>query len=251
MLEIIHGDCVTGMQGITEQSVDCIVTSPPYNFDIPYEGYDDGMPRDKYLDWMIDVAYGMFRVLKDDGSLFLNLGFKPTDPWAPYDVLNVFRRSFQLQNQFAWVKSLYVPSAKKTFGHFRPLTSRRFANRCWEVLYHFTKTGNVDIDRLALGVPYEDKSNEARWDNPDGIRCRGDVWMIPYKTTQKKGKHPATFPSTLATYAFHLHGVDKIELALDPFVGEGSSAVAAKKLSLNFIGFDIVEDYCQEARRRL
>jgi site-specific DNA-methyltransferase (adenine-specific) len=249
MIEIINGDCVAEMEKLGKQSVNCIVTSPPYNFDINYNEYDDGMPRDKYLDWLVDVAHSMHKVLTKDGSIFLNVGFKPTDPWLPYDVLNVFRRTFYAQNQFIWAKSAYVPQAKKTYGHFRPLNSPRFVNRCWEFVFHLTRTSDVVLDRLALGVPYEDKSNKRRWSNPDDLRCRGDVWFIPYETKQKKGKHPATFPPKLAMYAYALHGLDRIELAMDPFVGEGNSAVAAKKLDLNFVGIDIDSLYCEIARK--
>lgn len=251
MIKIINGDCVSEMEKLGKKSVNCIVTSPPYNFDIKYNEYDDGMPRDKYLEWLIDVAHGMHNVLTEDGSLFLNVGFKPVDPWLPYDVLNVFRQSFHAQNQFIWVKSAYVPQAAKTYGHFRPLNSPRFVNRCWEFVFHLTKTAKNPIDRLALGVHYEDNSNKDRWDNPDGIRCRGDVWCIPYKTKQKKGNHPATFPPKLAKYAFLLHGLDRIDMALDPFVGEGNSALAAQKLGIDFVGFDIDPLYCEVAMKAL
>lgn len=412
-----------------DKSVSLIVTSPPYNLGIDYgtEEYNDRMPRQKYLDWMLDISCEMHRVLSDRGSLFLNLGSKPTDPYVPHDVLDIFRRSWHLQNTFLWVKSLYVPQIGKTFGHFKPYNSPRFVNPCWEFVFHLTKTGEVPVDRLALGVPYEDASNKKRWNNPKGIRCRGntwmldtsdtcreesiwlaamvdgegsilinrndytveklghspnyaarvevnntsrvllervaeiagcgqihdrpprdesnskkicytwvaaskeartvieriyphliakqdqarlvlylesskvttgyrqrltcealqtrerlweevkqlnqgedvdtswvpspiltydtDVWHVPYKTIQSRDKdrggHPATFPPQLAMNCMLAHGVDRIKLALDPFVGEGNSAVAASRLGVNFVGFELVEQTYNNAVDKL
>ena len=87
-------------------------------------------------------------------------------------------------------------------GHFKPISSQRFLNDCHEYIFHFTKSGRVEIDRLALGVPYQDKSNIARWSHTSGRdrRCRGNTWFIPYETIQSRQKerpHPATFPVEL------------------------------------------------------
>jgi site-specific DNA-methyltransferase (adenine-specific) len=238
-------------------SVDVIVTSPNYNLGIDYGTCNDKQPRETYLDWMVDVASEMHRVLKDTGSLFLNLGSKPKDPWVCYDVLNVFRGSFTLQNTFHWVKSLTVTDKlgkSKSHGHFKPLNSDRFVNDCHEFVFHLTKHGQTKLDRLALGVPHEDQSNVKRWKSGKKLRCRGNVWQIGYETITQRSKdrpHPATFPVQLAKNCLLVHGLDRIDLALDPFNGIGSSALAAKELGVNFIGFDIDKDYHEEALRRL
>ena len=69
-------------------------------------------------------------------------------------------------------------------GHFKPINSPRFLNDCHEYIFHFTPRGRTIIDRLALGVPYADKSNIARWSHTRGRdrRCRGNTWFIPYET---------------------------------------------------------------------
>lgn len=255
MVNIFNEDCVLGMQNrLTAGEIDCIITSPPYNLGINYGTYDDHISRKKYLDWMVDVTHEMSRVLSDTGSLFLNLGSKPTDPWVPYDVLNVFRRSFELQNTFIWVKAITIDSIGKSFGHFKPLNSKRFVNDCFEYVFHFSKSGNVLLDRLAIGVEYSDKSNVKRWDSvKTDLRCRGNVWFCPYETIQNHDKdrpHPATFPVQLVKNCLLVHGKDRIRLALDPFLGLGSSAEAANDLGLNFIGFEIDSAYCEEAKRK-
>jgi len=115
----------------------------------------------------------------------------------------------------------------------------------------------VEIDRLGLGVPYQDKSNIARWSHTRGsdLRCRGNTWFIPYETIQSREKerpHPATFPVQLAEWCIKLHGVSRIETMLDPFLGIGNSAVAALRRGVRkFIGFEIDEAYLAEAKRRL
>jgi site-specific DNA-methyltransferase (adenine-specific) len=103
-------------------------------------------------------------------------------------------------------------------------------------------------------VPYADKSNIARWAHTNGSdkRCRGNNWFVPYKTIRSRDKqrpHPATFPVDLAAQCFRLHGCGSDSVAMDPFLGIGHSAIAAKQCGLaRFIGFEIDEEYLNEAR---
>src|ERR1700693_1473699 len=135
--------------------------------------------------------------------------------------------------------------------------SKRFLNDCHEYIFHFTKTGGVEVDRLAIGVPYQDKSNISRWSHTRGsdLRCRGNTWFIPYQTIQSREKerpHPATFPVQLAEWCLKLQGSRRVTTMLDPFLGIGNSAVAAKNCGVKrFYGFEIDESYLAEARRRL
>jgi site-specific DNA-methyltransferase (adenine-specific) len=77
-------DCITGMRAhLQDKSVDVIVTSPPYNIGVDYGngGYNDSKPESEYLAWIERVGIEIKRVLKDDGSFFLNIGSTPTNPW--------------------------------------------------------------------------------------------------------------------------------------------------------------------------
>ena len=145
----------------------------------------------------------------------------------------------------------------RSFGHFKPINSKRFLNDCHEYIFHFTKSGRVELDRLALGVPYQDKSNISRWSHTGGtdLRCRGNTWFIPYETIQSREKerpHPATFPVQLVEWCIKLHGAPRVHSMLDPFLGIGNSAVAAQRCAVKrFIGFEIDEDYLAEAKRRV
>ena len=202
----------------------------------------------------------------------------------PHEIVMQLRDLFVLQNTIHWIKSISIdescshrpvagqpgsapqtghrPVAKsaRSFGHFKPISSKRFLNDCHEYVFHFTKSGRVELNRLALGVPYQDKSNIARWAHTHGhdLRCRGNTWFVPYATIQSREKerpHPATFPVQLAEWCIKLHGpagAGRIETMLDPFLGIGNSAVAAQRYHVKrFIGFEIDKTYLAEAKRRI
>lgn len=265
-VRLYNQDCIQGMRARLEPgSVDVVVTSPPYNLGIDYNGYDDTLSREDYLEWMGEWAGEVKRVLAADGSLFLNVGSKPTDPLVPFQLLDVMLRHFVLQNVIHWVKSIAILKSEVgnypgitqdvAVGHYKPINSKRFLNDCHEYIFHLTKRGDVSLDRLAVGVPYQDKTNIARWSNASGgLHCRGNTWFIPYETIQSRDKerpHPATFPIELPMRCIRLHGLDRVKLALDPFLGIGSSALACHRLDVPFVGFEIAPDYYDAACVRL
>ncbi len=265
-VRLFLGDCLEGMNRLIEPgSVDVVVTSPPYNIGKRYSKYRDNMPREEYLMWMERVARAVGSVLNDGGSFFLNVGSTPSDPWIALDVAQRIRSVFVLQNVLHWVKSIAIPKADVgrypniiadvAVGHYKPIGGNRFVNECHEYIFHFTKTGNVPLDRLAIGVPYQDKSNVGRWKSAmKDLRCRGNTWFIPYETIRNREKqrpHPSTFPERLPGMCIRLHGVSRAKLVLDPFVGLGSTALAAFRLGVSCIGFEIDEAYLSEAELRL
>ena len=243
------------MSRLPAGDIDLVVTSPPYNLGVRYGKYLDREDRRSYLKWSNQWAAEIRRVLKLNGSFFLNIGAAPSNPMLPHEIVFQLRDVFVLQNTIHWVKSIAIDD--RTFGHFKPISSKRFLNDCHEYIFHFTISGKIDIDRLALGVPYQDKSNIARWSHSRGRdkRCRGNTWFIPYQTIQSREKerpHPATFPVQLAEWCIKLHRAARVKTMLDPFLGIGNSAVAAKNCGVKqFIGFEIDETYLAEARRRL
>jgi site-specific DNA-methyltransferase (adenine-specific) len=243
------------MARLPEASIDLVVTSPPYNLGVRYGKYSDRQDRQSYLRWCAEWAAQLRRALKPSGSFFLNIGSAPSNPMLPHEIVLQLRDYFVLQNTIHWIKSIAIDD--RTFGHFKPISSKRFLNDCHEYIFHFTIDGKIDIDRLALGVPYQDKSNIARWSHTRGSdrRCRGNTWFIPYETIQSREKerpHPATFPVRLAEWSIKLHGVSRVKTMLDPFLGIGNSAIAAKNCGVKkFIGFEIDNTYLAEAKRRV
>jgi site-specific DNA-methyltransferase (adenine-specific) len=256
-------DCIVGMQTLKDSSVDVVVTSPPYNLGIKYTEYEDKKSREDYLEWSCLWASEIKRVLKEMGSFFLNLGACPSNPMIVHELVVALCSEdvgFVLQNTFHWIKSITIRTNAGTqlsVGHFKPLSSHRYVTDCHEYIFHLTKGGQTRLDRLSIGVPYSDKSNIARWAHTGGrdVRCRGNNWFIPYRTIVNREKdrpHPATFPVELAANCIKVHGVHKDTVVLDPFLGIGHSALAAKQCGVeHFIGFDIDPGYVDLARKAL
>lgn len=275
-------DCLEGMRRhLSPGTVDVVVTSPPYNLGVKYNQYDDSGSRQDYLQWIESWAAVVQSVLSDDGSLFLNVGSKPSDPTVPFQVLTAMQKHLTLQNVIHWIKSIAIEKRDAgnypnltgdiSVGHYKPINSPRYLNDCHEYVFHLTRHGDVKLDRLAIGVPYQDKSNVTRWRRkganssahsldagaaapPADLRCRGNTWFIPYETIRDRAAqrpHPASFPVKLAEMCIRLHGVARTRLVLDPFLGIGPSALAAMRLGVNFVGFEIDRAYYDEACERL
>jgi site-specific DNA-methyltransferase (adenine-specific) len=303
------------MNSQPEKSIETIITSPPYNLDIKYGKYQDDLPRESYLKWMRDVAVAMKRVLKDDGQIFLNVGYSNTDPWVAMDVAQVFRQEFVLQNNFTWVKHILLND--QSYGIYKPISSDRYASATTESIFHFTKEGNVKVDRLAIGhrntthEKYPELYSESRhiaehrrkaakklgfktwiafqaaatdelwaefnqlmadleakkpWD-PDRKKCIGNAWYIQYTPVSKlakeageeelgtresgRGGHPATFPEQLPDMCIKFSGIPKGSRVYDPFIGTGTTILAAVKNGMYGIGTDIDTDYLEFCQRRL
>ncbi len=248
---LISGDCLEVLPTLDDASVDIVVTSPPYNIGLAYNSYEDSRGEASYLDWMVSVATELRRVLRPDGSFFLNVSGSPRAPWLPFELVVRLRSLFVLQNHITWIKSVSIGAA--TSGHFKPVSSRRFLHQAHEPIFHFTRAGDVTLDRLAIGVPYQDKSNITRRGHPADLRCRGNTWFIPYDTVQsrtEKFNHPGTFPVDLPRWCIRLHGRENA-LVLDPFMGTGTTMVAAAREGARGIGIDIDPSYVTIAEARL
>ncbi len=260
-LRFYLGDSLDVLRSLAEGTVHVIVTSPPYNLGIRYRTYDDTIPRHTYLEWTDSWVQLAKRALAPGGSLFLNVGAKPTDPWPALDVAQAVRPHLHLQNTIHWIKSIAIEKSLAgararleddlAVGHYKPINSRRFVHDCHEFVFHFTPEGDTRLDRTAIGVPYQDESNIARWRQAgNGVRCRGNTWFIPYETIQNREKerpHPATFPPKLPEMCLRLHGLSRLKVVADPFLGLGSTAVACAQLGVSFIGIELDKDYLAEA----
>jgi site-specific DNA-methyltransferase (adenine-specific) len=262
---IVKNDCLAEMAQMPAESVDVVVTSPPYNIrkyrtpDKAYNSYSDDLPHDEYIKWMGAICVEVARILKPEGSFFLNISSTCTEPFIAMDVCYEARKSFVLQNNIVWVKAISIfDEGWKSYGHFKPTVSGRFLNQTHESIFHFTKTGEVKISRVAIGVPYEHKSNIDRWKHERSKnqgkgdkRCRGNCWHIPYDTVHGRKPHSAAFPVKLPEYCILLHGLRPDLVVLDPFLGSGTTLLACKNLDVMGIGIEIDEDYCKLAEENL
>jgi site-specific DNA-methyltransferase (adenine-specific) len=261
---LLKGDCLKVLPTLDTGAIDLVVTSPPYNLDIKYGRYKDSLSHADYISWCLRWAGELRRAMADDASFFLNLGASPSNPLQPHKLLLALTDGpdplFTLQNTFHWIKSITVETRdgqQTTVGHFKPINSKRYVTDCHEFVFHLTKSGSVPLDRRAAGVPYADKSNVARWAHTGGcdLRCRGNNWFIPYETINSRDKerpHPATFPPALPELCIRLHGKGAATRMLDPFLGIGSSAIAALRQGIAaFTGIEIDPGYLDTARQRI
>ena len=137
--QIYREDCLTFMDKMSSQNrlVDVVVTSPPYNINKDYRSYDDNKKRDVYLTWLEDVGKKIKSVMKDDGSFFLNISGRPSDPKLPFDLAISLTENigFKLQNTIHWIKSVsFDPEDigrnnrlhncdNISIGHFKPIVN--------------------------------------------------------------------------------------------------------------------------------
>lgn len=247
---LYNADCLSILPTLEAGSIKTIVLSPPYNIGKSYNSYQDS--RDDYLQWCDAWLAQLRRVLAPDGHFFLNMGSKPTQPWTPYQVLEVAGKHFCLQNQIIWVKaiSLDLPDGTQSYGHYKPINSKKYLNDTWEFVWHFTSLApgqEAMLDRLAIGVPFQDKSNmvRGRGKGDDGVirdlRCRGNVWFVPYTTVHGAKTHPAAFPERLVELCVAVAG--SRGPVLDPFLGGGTVTSVATRLGLDSIGMEVDASY--------
>ena len=250
---ILAGDCVDVLTSqVPDASVDVVVTSPPYNLNLSYRVYNDTRTEADYLEWLVVVSSQLYRVLKHDGSFFLNISGSNSQPWLPFELVVRLRKlGFCLQNHITWIKSISTNLVSS--GHFKPIPGKRFMHHNHEHIFHLTKSNDVELDRLSIGIPFQDKSNIARRGHERDLRCRGNTWFIPYSTVKSKAQkfnHPGTFPVELPLWCIYLHG-KSAPVVLDPFMGTGTTLVAARLARAHGIGIDIDPAYIDTAASRV
>lgn len=225
--KIIYGDCGKDFKYIQGDSVDLIVTSPPYKKE---DGFSFSLIK--------KVAEECFRVLKPNRLCFINFGHLAGSKRQSFDVADLFEKAgFEWVDTIIWVKN-----------HFSPVQGNKRLNNLFEYIFFFAKGKDYKLDRLSIGVPYQDKSNIGRYSDKD-LRCGGNVWFIPYETITDKGqkKHPYRFPVELPTRCIKLAGLEGGSVVLDPFLGGGTTAVAAKRSGMRYLGFEKNSEYVLKA----
>ncbi|MGC1176583.1 MAG: site-specific DNA-methyltransferase [Candidatus Saccharimonadales bacterium] len=225
------GDCIKIMQAMPAQSIDLIVTSPPYNLKNStgngmkdgrggkwsnaalmdgYSDHGDNMPHDEYVAWQRACLTEMMRVIKEDGAIFYNHKWRVQNGLLQdrHDILE----GFPVRQIIIWRRKGGINFNQ---GYFLPT---------YEVVYLIAKP------KFKLAS----KAN-----------ALGDVWDIPQEFNNK---HPAPYP---VAFAERCIGSTDAQIVLDPFMGSGSTAIAAMNLGRQFIGIDISQAYCQMADQRI
>jgi len=245
--KIILGDCIKILDKFKDESIQIIITSPPYNIG---KDYEKKVALSDYLKWQSDVVEKCAMKLKDEGSIFWQVGnYVNNGVVAPLDILlyPIFDRlKLKLRNRIIW-----------TFGHGLHC-SRRFSGRHEAILW-FTKSDNYvfNLDPIRIPQKYPEKKyykgpNKGKYScNPLG-KNPSDVWNITNVKAHhpEKTSHPCQFPEELVRRII-LSCSNQGDVVFDPFLGSGTTVVVANKLKRIGVGCDVVKDYVNIARARL
>lgn len=240
------------MEEIPNNTVDLIVTSPPYNIDIKFGNkwknrkvveskgnkYQDNLPETEYRNLLNNVIRECKRVLKDDGQFWFNIKNRYIDKQIvpPFWIMEYFDDLF-LKNIVIW-----------NFD-WGGSTSKRFAPR-YEYFFFFTKSNEnytFNLDEVKIpALNYRPDRYKTQLKNPS------DVWRFSLVSgnSVERTEHPAQFPELLIERIIKV-GSNLNELVLDPFMGSGTVASVASKLNRNYLGYEINENYISIAERRL
>lgn len=230
--KIQNRDALEGLRELPDNSIDLIITSPVYKDSDGFSWADIEL-----------FAREMLRVQKENSLLFLNFGALAEDKFRPFGVCKTFtERGYRLNDTIIWVKN-----------HYRPIQGKKRLNNLCEFIFLLYKGEMPNLDRLSIGVPYKDKSNAKRFANGRDLKCRGNVWEIPYETINrsKEKLHNDRFPLMLPELCIKLSGIPNGAVVLDPFSGSATVACAAKKLNKQFIGFEIDKRHWKTGSKRL
>jgi adenine-specific DNA-methyltransferase len=248
LAKVIVGDCLDVLSSMRSESVDLVLTSPPYNIGKDYEKI---LPIDEYLETQRLVIGEAIRVLKPEGSICWQVGFtRVENQLIPLDLLlyPIFKdHGLKLKNRIIW-----------TFGHGMH-ASKRFSGRHETILWFVKDLSKNYFDLDAVRVPqkypgkrhYKGPNRGSYSGNPLG-KNPGDVWEIPNVKANhvEKTEHQCQFPIALAQRVIKALS-PKNGVVLDPFSGVGTTACAASLESRQSISIEQDFSYAKTAFRRI
>ena len=243
---IFIGDCVEILKALPDEHIDICVTSPPRISASKKMAGNKEEREEEHLNWLGVVFTEIRRVLRPDGSIFLNIGATASNQWFAHDVVKKLIDLFVLQNRIMWIRAISIGNA--AYGHFKSIDESNVLTQTFEEICHFTKNGKVAIDRLAIGVPYVDKRNLARQKKKVDLRCRGNVWFIPLETEDAEGESSCDLtgiPEKLIEWCIRIAGLNKDTVVCDPFLRSIPTLSVTKRLGVKGIGIEMDRQCCQ------
>lgn len=232
----IYHQSSENMKDIPDNGVSLAFTSPPYNVG---KDYEDDLSLQDYLDVIRNVAKEVYRVLRPGGRYIVNIANLGRKPYIPlhsffYDIhMDV---GFLTMGEIIWQKAKGA-SGSCAWGSWMSAKAPRLRD-LHEYLLVFAKG---DFSRPDKGISDIERD--------EFMESTLSIWNIPPASAKRIG-HPAPFPVALAKRVVQLYSyVD--DVVLDPFVGSGTTCVAAQESKRHYVGFDISEEYCELAERRI
>ena len=231
------------MSMIPPNSVHLMVTSPPYNVT---KEYDEDLSLQQYLDMLRDVFKETYRVLVPGGRAIVNIanvGRKPYIPLTSYVNMVMVELGFLMRGEVIWDKSASAGSST-AWGSFKSAS-----NPCLRDVHEYIliySKGSFKLDRTKQE---REEGREDTIEKQEFIDLTKSIWRFPTASAKRIG-HPAPFPNELPRRCIEFYSF-KGDIVLDPFIGSGSTACAAKQTGRNFIGYDINPDYIELAQQRI
>ena len=261
--KIIHGDCSKILKSFPDESINFIVTSPPYAYN--RKGTYGGIPIEKYVEWFLPISSELKRVLKNDGSFILNIKERAVNgerhTYVLELILKMREQGWLWTEEYIWHKKNCYPG--KWHNRFRD---------AWERCLHFTKQKKFNMYQEAVMVPVGDWAqvrlnhlsetdkirdvskvgsgfgkNISRWKD----RKQVNPSNVLYLATECGNKnHSAVFPRELPEWFIKLFTKEG-DVVLDPFIGSGTTAIACLELKRHYIGIELNPEYYQVAKNRV
>ena len=238
---IIEGSC-ENMKDIPNNSLHLMITSPPYNVS---KEYDNDLSLNEYLDLLKNCFTETYRVLVNGGRACINIanvGRKPYIPLSDYVSKIMIEIGFNMRGEIIWNKSAGA-GISTAWGSFQS-ASNPILGDVHEYILIFSK-GNYKRER-------DKNEKEFRYDNiskEEFIEWTKSIWTMNPESAKRIG-HPAPFPEELPNRLIKLFSFTN-DIVIDPFMGSGTTAIAAIKNSRNFVGYEINEEYINLANNRI
>jgi site-specific DNA-methyltransferase (adenine-specific) len=237
--KILTGDCIKVLQEMPAESVDLVVTSPPYNCGIEYNNYNDPRPFDEYYSWCKEWVSLCYKVLKDNRRIALNVLVNMGNRQIGRDLpcvrfSNLLEQvGFNLNNIILWEDE--TRATLTAWGSWAS-ASAPYIYCPYEAIIIASKG---DWKRQDKGISNITGDEFKKW-------VRG-TWRFP---PVRNKSFPVSFPEELPRRCIKLLSYVG-DIVLDPFCGIGTTCTVAKKLNREYIGIDISPKYCKLARNRL
>lgn len=263
--QIITGNCVEVMKTFPEGSVDLIVTSPPYGANIKYDVYNDGIPMDEYWKFTIDWLTQVFRVLKDDGRIAVNVPIEMNVQERGGRILfnsEFWMRMKEVGFQFFGMVDLTEDSPHRVrqtaWGSWMSNSQPYIYNpkECVILAYKKSPKKLNKGESQWKGVPTEVKDEDGNikkkmiYQDEDKKEFMNLVFGRWEYFADTKSLTKATFSLDIPSKAIKILTY-KNDIVLDPFMGSGTTAVAAETLNRRWIGIELSENYTNIAKERV
>jgi site-specific DNA-methyltransferase (adenine-specific) len=238
---IINGSS-TSMKEIPDNSLHLMITSPPYNVS---KEYDDDLSLKEYLNLLKNTFSETYRVLVNGGRACVNvanLGRKPYIPLSDYISNMMIELGFNMRGEIIWNKAASA-SPSTAWGSWQS-AANPILRDVHEYILIFSK-GSYQRERKKDET--ERKSNTIS--KEQFMEWTKSVWTMKAESARRIG-HPAPFPEELPNRLIQLYSFTS-DIILDPFMGSGTTAIAAIKAKRNYIGYDINEEYIKLANNRI